>query len=149
MRKLASFLVILLILTAYGRCVADQFGALHVSNNACCQQVCDSAGHCEVGEDGDQDHPTPSDKNSPCQLCLIISSDSILQSDDVEAPTPTIIEIDPNLHRDSLIHLLTQQVKLLFSAPISPNPQDPPADDRSELRRIVVTTTPVRGPSLG
>lgn len=56
-RKLASFLVILLLITAYGRCVADQLGVLHTTGSTCCQVVCGGPDHCDPDvEQPTQDH---------------------------------------------------------------------------------------------
>ena len=168
MRKLGSLLVILLLLTAYGRCVADQLGALHTTASSCCQVVCDQADHCQTseadlsedsccGSDHDTDHhhskeSEPDDSSpedpAPCGLCLIISSDSMLLNDDVKVPTPTLLELSSLFFMPTLNGLLDQsRPNLNLDNSPSEHP-DPPAEHRSQLRRIIAKTTPVRGPSI-
>lgn len=168
MRKLGSLLVILLLLTAYGRCVADQLGVLHTTASSCCQAVCDQADHCQTseanlsddsccGSDHDKGHDhseesEPEEPNSedpaPCGLCLIISSDSMLLNDDVKVPTPTLLELSSLFFMPTLNGLLDQsRPNLNLDNSPSEHP-DPPAEHRSQLRRILVKTTPVRGPSI-
>jgi len=158
MRKFGSFLVILLILTAYGRCVADQYGALHMTGSACCQTVCCGDSHCESKEVESAENHTDS-KNSnhseespedqdPCQLCLILSNDAMLQGDNVKVPTPSFLEL-------TSIHFLTTLENLFSKGFLTPQldllpdePSSPPAEHRSQLRRVIAKTTPVRGPSF-
>jgi len=163
MRKLGSYLIILLILTAYGRCVADQFGMLHTTTASCCQVTCDEISHCEVSGDAtESDHSKNSEHQedsegqnqpnppSPCQLCLILSSDSMLMGDQLEIPSPIILDIASLstsytfcTSPETLIGL-----RLCFKdLPPSGHP-DTPAEQRSRLQRIVAKTTPVRGPSI-
>ena len=168
MRKLGSYLIILLIITAYGRCVADQFGMLHTTTASCCQVSCDEISHCEVSgdateddhsenpehqEDSDgQDQPKPPTPSSPCQLCLILSSDSILMGDQLEIPSPVILDIT-SLPTSSTFCNSPETflgIRLCFKTPdlpLSDHP-DTPAEQRSRLQRIVAKTTPVRGPSI-
>jgi hypothetical protein len=171
MRKLGSYLIILLILTAYGRCVADQFGMLHTTTASCCQVSCDEISHCGVSEvnsdatEGDhsensehqedsdgQDQPKPPSQPAPCQLCLILSSDSMLMGDQLEIPSPIILDIT-SLSSSSTFCTSPAAflgIRLCFKTPdlpLSDHP-DTPAEQRSRLQRIVAKTTPVRGPSI-
>lgn len=175
MRKFGSFLVILLLITAYGRCVADQFGVLHTSDTACCQTVCCDDNHCEPSETDEpsETHPceSPSDHDSspedtapptddepdPCQLCLILSNDSMLLSDSVKVPSPILIEIHPLYFittwntRNTRNTWNNQLQKILSPIDLEQLPDehpDRPTEHRSQLRRIIAKTTPVRGPSI-
>jgi len=163
MRKLGSYLIILLILTAYGRCVADQFGMLHTTNTSCCQVTCDEVSHCDSIEDTDSEHSEHQDNSddeekpnspipsSPCQLCLILSSDSMLVGDQLEIPSPIILDISPastfwNFYSSSEAPTRSQLRFTTLDLPPSGHP-DTPTEQRSRLQRIVAKTTPVRGPS--
>ncbi len=164
MRKLGSYLIILLILTAYGRCVADQFGMLHTTTASCCQVTCDEISHCEVGDTPEGDHSENSEhqKNSdgqdqpnppsPCQLCLILSSDSMLMGDQLEIPSPIILDIT-SISTSYTFYTSPEAflgIRLCFKTPdlpLSDHP-DTPAEQRSRLQRIDAKTTPVRGPSI-
>ena len=169
MRKLGSFLVILLILTAYGRCVADQFGMLHTTTASCCQVTCDEISHCELNgevssdateddhsenpehqEDSDgQNQPKPPTPSSPCQLCLILSSDSMLVGDQLEIPSPIILDITSvSTFFTSLEDLLGSRLYFITPDLTQSDHPDMPAEQRSRLQRIVAMATPVRGPSI-
>ncbi len=163
MRKLCSYLVILLILTAYGRCVADQFGMLHTTTASCCQVICDEANHCNI--DGDvgndtsgnehsehQEDSDEQDQPAPCQLCLILSSDSILMGDQLEVPAPIILDIT-SLSTTYIFCTSPEAligIRLRFTTPdlTQSDHPDTPAEQRSRLQRIVAKMTPVRGPSI-
>lgn len=168
MRKLGSFLIILLLITAYGRCVADQLGVLHTTNSACCQVSCGVNTHCAEQEpqnehqNHSEDHPcSNSDQTNeqeeeeeapqdsfPCQLCFILNSDSMLPGDNLEIPAPSLFEISPFFFSsilDGFLPNAPQITDLNTSFSELPNP---PAEPRSRLRRIVAKTTPVRGPSI-
>jgi len=149
MRKLGSYLLILIFLTAYGRCVADQFGMLHTSETSCCVSVCDASDHCEDSQSG---HPENSDSQeipTPCQLCFILDSDSMLLEDGFELPTPSFLDVSDFFTFCTTLDDLLRSRALLFSSDLtlSDHP-DPPAEQRSRLLRTNAKTTPVRGPSI-
>ncbi|GEM_PF-1008073 len=173
MRKLGSLLVILLLLTAYGRCVADQLGVLHSSESSCCQVVCDQADHCKTkaspceaspseesncahsqdhNHDSHSDEPEPEEpqpnETDPCGLCVILSSDGMLLSDNIKVPTPTLLEISPLFFVTTLNGLLDKSLLFTHLEDSPTEHPDPPAEHRSQLRRIIAKTTPVRGPSM-
>ena len=149
MRKLGSYLLILIFLTAYGRCVADQFGMLHTSETACCAIACDAVDHCGDTQDKQPENQDNQDDPAPCQLCFILNSDSMLLDDGIEIPAPTFSEITPlsSLH-NSLENLFGGQPPSFSPGLPSSDHPDPPAEQRSRLQRIVAKTTPVRGPSI-
>ena len=146
MSKLGSYLIILVLLTAYGRCVADQFGMLHTSKASCCTTVCDAPEHCLETEsdhsDGDSDAP------APCQLCFILDSDSMLIEDGLEIPTPNLLELSDFLLFAKPLDDLFRSDTTSFSPDLKLSGySDPPAEQRSRQMRIDAKTTPVRGPS--
>jgi len=158
MRKLGSFLVILLLITAYGRCMADQFGVLHTTDSSCCQVTCSAESHCAEEAPADASHSKeaenveesndPTEKPAPCQLCFILSSDSILLGDSIDIPAPTLLEITPALFNSGLGNLLGKGIATLnLDQPPAEHP-DPPEEHRSRLQRIVAKLTPARGPSI-
>lgn len=175
MRKLGSALIILLLLTAYGRCVADQFGLLQTTGTPCCQVTCDQVNHCTPPEGQvsskdheDQhdhapgDHPCnpdlpgghdrnqqePEDSPTPCQLCFILDSDSMIHGESIKVPAPLLFELSP------LFYITSWDNQLQPGHPVTAL-DHPPSDypeshieQRSHIRRIVAKTTPVRGPSI-
>lgn len=156
MRKLGSYLIILLLLTAYGRCVADQFGILHTTEASCCQVTCNESDHCEDTTDkhsDDSDHSEDSEEPAPCPLCVILSSDSMLLQDALELPSPSFLDLDSPFTFHSIWGTTSEDIlgrRIDCFAPslhLSDRP-DPPAEQRSRLQRIVAKTTPVRGPSI-
>jgi hypothetical protein len=155
MRKLGSFLVILLLITAYGRCVADQFGVLHTTDSSCCQVTCSADSHCAEEATADAPHSEDSEASddsteepAPCQLCFILSSDSILLGDSIDIPAPKVLELVPALFNSGLDNLLGKGIATLnLDQPPAEHP-DPPEEHRSRLQRIVAKLTPARGPSI-
>ncbi len=95
MRKLASYLLTLLFIIAYGHCMAEQLGALHNSDTRCCAPVCQTSDHCSAddGHHHDQENNDTPDEPTPCQLCFILKTDSVLLQDGVKVPAPVIIEL--------------------------------------------------------
>jgi hypothetical protein len=149
MRKFGSYLLILIFLTAYGRCVADQFGMLHTSETSCCVSICDTNDHCKETQN---DHSEDSDSQeipTPCQLCFILDSDSMLLEDSFEIPTPSFLDISNFFTFCTTLDDLLRSRELLFSSDLtlSDHP-NPPTEQRSRLLRTTAKTTPVRGPSI-
>ncbi|MCP5536708.1 MAG: hypothetical protein H7A51_10840 [Akkermansiaceae bacterium] len=157
MRKIGSYLIILVFLTAYGRCVADQFGMLHNSEASCCVTLCDVAAHCPTaGEDhpADTGHPdseAPDDREqpAPCQLCFILGSDSMLLEDGLQLPSPTLLELSDFFSFTATLDDILRAHGTSLTRELTPSGYpDPSAEHRSRLMRIGAKTTPVRGPSL-
>ena len=152
MRKLGSYLVILLLITAYGRCMADQFGVLHTTDSSCCQVTCAAESHCEDETPSDESHSEESDESTdepaPCQLCFILSGDSILLGDSIDIPSPSVLELTPALFNSGLDNFLGKGIAYLdLDQPTAEHP-DHPEEHRSRLQRTVAKSTPVRGPSV-
>jgi hypothetical protein len=165
MHKLTFLLITLLLTVAYGHCVADQFGVLQTSGSACCKVACCSSPSNEVKENcgddthlrgdhgnteknNDNDFPLNSPEEFPCQLCLILSNDSIQTSDTIKVPTPTLVEIDPDFFRSSLIEQLSKILSTGSSDPSLKYWNESSFEHNSPLWRILVKTMPVRGPSF-
>lgn len=178
MRQLGSYLIILLFITAYGRCIADQLGSLHQSGAAaCCQTNCSDSTHCTPVSDctdqhehdtspsecpgvptsgeshphnhGGEESPDPPTQAPPCQLCIILDSDSIIQADPLKVPSPLLTELNSLLHVYPPLTILHRE---MLSNLLEQDPAQhplPPAEQRSKRQRIDTRTTPVRGPSLG
>lgn len=153
MQKLGSILIVLLFITAYGRCVADGLGALQASEASCCPEVSMTV---EVSDSHDHDvsseseHPGEKDSPAPCQLCFILSNDSlIVNGGDIELPSPTFQDVLDLAIAGIILDHLTEVRLDLLSADLTvsdfPNLSD---EQRSLLQRIAVKTTPVRGPSI-
>ena len=157
-RKLGSYLLILIFLTAYGRCVADQLGMLHSSDTSCCQTVCedlsDSCGYCpdsgephfeeasEPASNSDQQTPTP------CQLCFILDSDSMLIENGVKMPAPVFHELTDFLCFARSVDGTTPSLQFVLHQELMPRDYLDPATLRSSrLLRLTTKATPVRGPS--
>ena len=152
MRKLGSFFVILLLITAYGRCMADQFGVLHTTDSSCCQVTCSAESHCEdeipSDDPGSEESEESTDEPAPCQLCFILSSDSVLLGDGIDVPSPTVLELTPVIFNSGLDRLLGKGIAFLdLDQPTADHP-DPAEEHRSRLQRIVAKRHPVRGPSI-
>ena len=140
MRKLGSLLVILLLLTAYGRCVADQLGTLHMTGASCCQTSCSTDDH-----SGDEDGGHQDDPEQPCQLCSILSGGSMLLEDGLVLPAPTLVELIPLCAARFSLDAFPPEIPWDLTRSDHPAPPD---EQLTRLRRIVAKTTPVRGPSI-
>ena len=167
MRKLGSLLIMLLLLTAYGRCVADQLGVLHSSASACCQVTLSQADHCEsetdeqntCHSDGDSNHeshpeestpeePETEPETEPCGLCAILQSDGMLLNDGLKVPSPIVLELSHLFFTTTLDGLLDKSHTIINLENSTSEHPDPPAEHRSKLRRTIAKTTPVRGPAV-
>ena len=156
MRKLGSFLVILLILTAYGRCVADQLGILHTSGTACCTVVCEdvdrSCVQCPETEAAETQQPhLPADQEEPkpCQLCFILDSDSVVLGAEMKMPTPHFHD-SPDALAYTLFsaHTLHAHFGLSDFVLRSSGQPGPAIEQHSRLLLTCSKATPVRGPSV-
>lgn len=157
MHKLGSILIVLLFFTAYGRCVADGFGMLHASNASCCQEIIktDVVNDChedDCHEEENSHEPEHPEEQSPtpCQLCFILSSDSMLPSGgDIDLPSPIFKEILPLLISCITLDFLTGNQFDLQSTDLVLSDFPELSDElRSRIQRIAIKATPVRGPSL-
>jgi len=157
MRKLSSILVVLLLLTAYVRCVADGFGMLNASEASCCQEIIktDVVNDChedDCHEEENSHEPEHPEEQSPtpCQLCFILSSDSMLPSGgDVDLPSPIFKEILPLYVSCITLDFLTgNQFDLQSADQILSDFPELSDDLRHRMQRIAIKTTPVRGPSI-
>lgn len=163
MRQTGSFLIMFLLLIAYGRCVADQFGMLHTNEASCCQVVCqddhcsdlDAASSHQTDHESHEDHehhqnhgPEP-EEPAPCHLCLIISMDGATFDGNIKVPTPQILEsLDHNFFITLLDHALgLLPPKATLELP-SYHDSGPPVEQMSQRLRIVSKALPVRGPSV-
>ncbi|MBT8037611.1 MAG: hypothetical protein KJO21_08710 [Verrucomicrobiae bacterium] len=155
MRKLGTYFLILLLITAYGRCMADQLGMLHTTAASCCQVSYDDRDHCKRTSDADHQHPeTPGHPNneeqpSPCQLCLILSNDSMLLEDGVKIPTPSLLDTTPLFtFQTTWQELLGTHLDHFPPPPLASSQPESAIEQHSQLGRIATKTTPVRGPSM-
>lgn len=149
MRNLGSYLIILIFLTAYGRCVADQFGMLHSSETSCCVSVCDTADHCPDEDDQSSPNPDAPEQPAPCQLCFILDSDGVMIEDGFKTPTPNLLEVFDFLSfRASLEDILRGRLLIFSKEPSHSKHRYLSLDQRSHLLRIAAKAHPVRGPSL-
>lgn len=159
MRKLGSYLVILIFLTAYGRCVADQLGMLHTSGTSCCQTLCDdildTCGHCPDDEkatvqqadqpSNHEDQETP----KPCQLCFILKSDSMLIEDGIKVPTPVFHEQTDFLRLATSVENPMRAFRFCFKREqVLLDHPDPLTEQGYDILRFIIKMTPVRGPSI-
>ena len=159
MQKFGSYLVILIFLTAYGRCVADQLGMLHTSGTSCCQTVCDNipdtCGHCpddekataqqadQPGNHEDQKAP------KPCQLCFILDTDSVMLGTEIKMPTPHFHN-SPDTLTYTLFsaHTLHAHFGLSDFVLRSSGQPGPAIEQHSRILLTCGKATPVRGPSV-
>lgn len=153
MRKLSSILVVLLLLTAYVRCVADGFGMLNASEASCCQEISSSSegdGDHDSDVSHDSEHSGEENAPTPCHLCFILSSDSILPGGgDVDLPSPIFKEILPLYVSCITLDFLTgNQFDLQSADQILSDFPELSDDLRHRMQRIAIKTTPVRGPSI-
>lgn len=163
MRKLGSYLVILIFLTAYGRCVADQLGMLHMSGTSCCQTVCDNisdtCGQCPDTREEASRH-TPQDSNhsdhhedrqppAPCQLCFILDSDSMLIEDGIKIPAPVFHDQSDSFRLATSVQNPLQNFRFYFDQEqVLQDHPDPLTGQAYLVLRFITRTTPVRGPSI-
>lgn len=141
----------LLLITAYGRCLADQMGALQNSGAACCQTTqpscCDTHDSETTSHDDESNHEE-NDEGTPCPLCLILSSDSLLLQESLEIPSlsPYCINIlwDDLFIKEPRFNKIPQ---LDLAISITGN-HDPSQTHLVQQQRITAKFHPVRGPSL-
>ena len=152
MRRAGPFLIMLLLLIAYGRCVADQFGMLHTTEASCCQVICQDE-HCsDVKADSPDEHGTngtEDEQPAPCQLCLIISTDGATFDSGIKVPSPQVLDLASAAVSDMLfkdiLGLCTAGESLLLPVFLDNNPPDVPVSQWIETATRIL---PVRGPSL-
>lgn len=158
MQKVGSLLVITLLLVAFGRCVADQYGMLHTTDASCCQTICTTDTHhaddeadndCNDSSEHQQEEHNNEDTPAPCQLCSILKNDSMQIEPATKVPYPIISDFYPvfdfGLSMDSLLSRISCQVS---SCDLITELPDPPAELDSLFRCLVAKTAPVRGPSI-
>ncbi|BDS05740.1 hypothetical protein NT6N_07800 [Oceaniferula spumae] len=159
MQKLGSILVITLLLIAYGRCVSDQYGILHTTKASCCQTICTALSHCNdhaedsctADHDSDQqDGEHNNEENpAPCQLCFILSNDSMVVENGVKIPCPALSDFNPAFDFGTDLDSLIGRISSLLATDLHfVDLPDPPAELSSLYRCMVMKTTPVRGPSI-
>lgn len=147
MRKFGSLLVISLLLIAFGRCVADQYGALHTSEASCCQTACTSSEHDSDGH-GTEQHNNE-DNPAPCQLCQILQNDSMQIENGVELPCPVVSDFTPAFESGAWLEAWLSRMCCQLPPPdLDPDFAFPPAELSSVFRCFVAAVAPVRGPSV-
>ena len=158
MRRYGSFLLMLLLIIAYGRCVADQFGMLHTTGASCCQVVCEdehcsdvaSAEHDFVTKDHDPQNQHDHDekeKPAPCQLCLILSAEGATLEPGIKIPTPQSADyLNPaSVFPCSDWSTLSLRIEDMDSSLFLP---DVPLEEHKAHRlRAITRSLPIRGPS--
>lgn len=147
MQRTGSLLIMLLLLTAYGRCVADQFGMLYATEASCCQDVNCAAPSTEDSDEQDPHHNE--DEQPPCQLCLIISTDAATLDAGIKLPSPQGIDHASAPIVDRLFPaILGCCLPTEILAPPPREAQGPPEVLGSTWLETVTRLSPVRGPSL-
>ncbi|NWK57121.1 hypothetical protein HW115_15980 [Verrucomicrobiaceae bacterium N1E253] len=166
----------ILLVTAYGRCVTDQFGIFGPSQSVCCQLTCHeeqaeeqdaatpqqgSLAHHDHDHTHDHSHapgdapcsPTednePKPEENPCQLCFILDSDSMLPSQDLKVPSPSLTDLCGLQWISPFDGILPNGGPPAESQNRPPTnfPDDTDEQD-SQLKQQHRKNTPVRGPSL-
>jgi len=72
----------------------------------------------------------------------------MLLSDDIKVPTPILLELSPIFFITTLNGQLDKSQPFTHLDDSPTEHPDPPAEHRSQLRRIIAKTAPVRGPSI-
>lgn len=158
-QQLRASFMLLVFLTSFGRCWAEQCGLLAGSNWACCPIEASAHGsHGHLAPDG-CDHDSPEhpheDENiplrspgegPPCEVCELIQSGFIGLSSSLEIPAPifSLVEI-PWFSQWSVFNL-----SLRNNCLDEPLVYGPP-DDLSSIstsRLVTSTTVSVRGPNV-
>ena len=166
-RKVGSYLIILVFLTAYGRCMTDQLGMLHASNIACCQTICENlteenttkpcddcpdlleADPDETNATGKHEVPETPKVPTPCQLCFILDSDSMLVEHGIKLPAPVFYELAKPLGLISSTDDVLHALRFYILEELLPTEHCAAViDHRSLPLRLRIKTTPVRGPSI-
>lgn len=151
MLRPGSLLVIFLLLIAYGRCVADQFGILHASEASCCQVVCQDE-HCTDEDNtstGGHDSQPGEEDPAPCQLCMIISADGATFDASIKVPSPTVYDISDSTFFVMLSGHPSGQHSRAETLELPPyRDHAPPNTLASQWLQVVSRVFPVRGPSM-
>ena len=147
-KTIGSYLIILLLISAYGRCLADQMGMLNNSASACCQVSCFDSDLSELEPHNDHPGQQEDNKKPPCQLCIILDSDSLLLQDGLEIPSLSPYSVDilwDNHFAQELRFIHTPQPSVELT---SHGFEETVQEQRSLQLRTAAKALPVRGPSL-
>lgn len=151
MRRAGSLLVMLLLLIAYGRCVADQSGILHTSGASCCQVVCEDAqcADAEPAHHGGHEPGPGGEQPAPCQLCQIISTDGATFDGSIKVPAPQVAApLDSADFARLIDHILALSTAAETDVRLTAPRVRPPDIQTSQWLLAASRTAPVRGPSL-
>lgn len=141
-------MIILFLLIAYARCVADQFGMLHTTEASCCQVVCQE-NHCsDIETEQPDEHSSEQDEEtpSPCQLCMIISTDGATFDAGIKVPSPQVLDLKA-LTAFAVLFDSELRLRSTEELPSLTDHDRPPEAQLSEWLCVVSKAMPVRGPS--
>ena len=141
MRQVKASILLLLFVATFGRCFAEQYGAIGDSGLACCVE------HTECCADEEPEHDN--DERTPeCPICLIIDSSGFLTADPVDLDPP-VFTATSSLFAISDWTFSPASLLTGLSEPVDQDIPDPPRRQSLSLTELVLYSAPVRGPAKG
>ncbi len=141
MRQLKATILLLLFVATFGRCFAEQYGAIGGSELACCVE------HTECCADEEPDHDEE-ERTPDCPVCLIIDHSGFVTTGQADLAPPVFTEISALFNVDDWT---ISPARLLggLSDPEEPDIPDPPDRQSLSLTELVLYSAPIRGPAKG
>lgn len=141
MRRLKASILLLLFVATFGRCFAEQYGAIGGSELACC------VAHSECCADEDPEHEDE-ERVPECPICLIIDHGGFLGAGQTDLAPPVFSAASPHF---VLAPWQLCPPGLLRGIPESEDLEipDPPERQSLSLTELVLCSAPVRGPAQG
>lgn len=139
MRHLKASILLLLFVATFGRCFAEQYGAIGGSDLACCVE------HTECCADEEPEHQEE-ERAPECPICLIIGHSGFIVSAPADLAPPTFSAASSLIAIEEWpFHPTTLFAGLSDSE--APELPDPPERQSLSLTELVLCSAPVRGPA--
>jgi hypothetical protein len=139
MRQLQATILLLLFVATFGRCFAEQYGAISGSDLACCVV------HTECCPDEDPEHDDE-ERTPDCPICLIIDHSGFVTAGQTDLAPPVFTEIS-SLFAIEAWNFYPLNLLSGLSEPEEPDIPDPPERQSLSLTELVLLSAPVRGPA--
>lgn len=139
MRQLKAAILLLLFVATFGRCFAEQYGAIGGSDFACCVK------HTECCDNEEPEH-NDEERTPDCPICLIIDHSGFLTAGQADLAAPVFTAA-------SSLFTINEwpccPTTLPGGLPESGDPDipDPPERQSLSLTELVLLSAPVRGPA--
>lgn len=141
MRQVKASILLLLFVATFGRCFAEQYGAISGSELACCVE------HTECCADEEPAHDDE-ERTPECPICLIIDHSGFVTSGQTDLAPPVFTAMASHCFVGAWSTSLTSLLGDC-SEPDVPDIPDPPERQSLSLTDVVLCSAPVRGPTRG